>query len=55
MKVTKDKEDKIKEALRKLSISLEYNLPNDDIYELEPAEFDEKYSKDIVFAKLKRK
>jgi hypothetical protein len=44
----------IREAFRKLSISLEADLPNDDIYELQPEEFDEKYSKEIVFAKLKR-
>ena len=47
-------EDLIREAFRKSSLSLEADLPSeDDIYELEPAEFDEKYSKDIVFARLK--
>lgn len=50
------KEAKLKEAVRKLSLSLMYDLPDDDdnMYDLGPEEFDEKYSKEIMIAILKR-
>ena len=52
--MTPEQLEQIREAYRKLSLSLEADLPSeDDIYEMEPKEFDEKYSKDIVFARLK--